>query len=191
MEHFVSSALTSLSPEAAPRGASRVFRCILFVDVAGSLRLTRQVGDECAYMMVQRLGTLVAEAASAHNGEVVRSLGDGFLLIFETAWDALEAATDIQRRVAAELPPELPVRLRVGLHAGDILHAADGVFGMAVYLAARVTNHAHGGEILLTQAVRDLAVHAGYHFSDFGPTALPGFEEPVRLFELRVQAEGS
>jgi class 3 adenylate cyclase len=57
------------------------------------------------------------------------------------------------------------------------------MFGVAVYLASRVTSHAHGGEILLTAAARDQSTLGEGTFTDFGPTHLPGFDDPVHLFE--------
>jgi class 3 adenylate cyclase len=68
-------------------------------------------------------------------------------------------------------------------HEGDL-------FGLAVYLAARVTGHAHGGEILLTQAARDLVAQSQYRFEAFGPTLLQGFEEPVPIYDLKWNPDG-
>lgn len=182
--------MTALSPlPATPAdSARRVFRCLMFIDVAGSLRLTRQVGDERAFEMVTALGAIVRGAAEERGGRVARGLGDGFLVSFGTVHQALETAVLVQQEVRDLVPAEPPIRLRVGVHADYLIEDAGDLFGLAVYLASRVTAHAHGGEILLTEAARDLVADAGYRLHDFGPTLLPGFEKPVRIFELKWAA---
>ena len=161
----------------------------MFIDVAGSLRLTRQVGDERAFEMVTALGAIVGGAAAERGGRVARGLGDGFLLSFTTVRQALETAVLVQQEVADLVPGEPRIRLRVGVHAGNVIEDDGDLFGEAVYLAARVTAHAHGGEILLTEPARNLVADAGYRLHAFGPTLLPGFEEPVRIFELEWNSD--
>ena len=157
-------------------------RAILFIDVAGSLKVTRQLGDARAYHLLRFLSDTIKKSGS-NKGRVVRSLGDGFLLAFDCVEDALTHAATAQAEVARCNPTEVPLKIRCGLHHGPVIEADGDMFGVAVYLASRVTGYAQGGEILLTgqaleQCERDIQL-----FNDFGPTLLPGFEEPVRLYE--------
>ena len=121
--------------------------------------------------------------ARTNNGRVVRSLGDGFLMAFDSVDDALAHAATAQAEAARLNPSEVPLKIRCGIHYGDVIEADGDVFGVAVYLASRVTSHAHGGEILLTEAARETSERPDPSFNDFGPTLLPGFEDPVHLFE--------
>ncbi len=158
-------------------------RAILFIDVAGSLRVTKQLGDARAYHLLKFLAKSIRESKPS-TGRVVRSLGDGFLLAFESVDDALIHAATAQVEVARRNPTEVPLKIRCGIHYGEVIEAEDDVFGIAVYLANRVTGHAHGGEILLTGAARDVSNLPERQFKEFGPTLLAGFEDPVPLYEF-------
>ncbi len=88
-----------------------------------------------------------------------------------------------------------PIRVRIGLNAGEPIEEEDpdgrsDLFGATVILAARIAAQAQGGEILASLAVRELCAGKGFLFADTGEVTLKGFEEPVRLFEVRWQQEG-
>lgn len=157
-------------------------RAILFIDVAGSLRICKQLGDARAYHVLKFLAETI-RMAQTNTGRVVRSLGDGFLLAFDTVDEALAHAVTAQAEVARCNPTEVPLKIRCGIHYGNVIEADGDMFGVSVYLASRVTSHAHGGEILLTEEARKASTTDEKSFNDFGPTLLPGFEEPVRVYE--------
>ncbi len=83
-----------------------------------------------------------------------------------------------------------PIRVRAGLNAGEPIAEDDDLFGTAVNEAARITAKARGGEILVSDVVRQLAKGKDFLFADRGEVALKGFDEPVRLYEVRWQEEG-
>jgi len=163
-----------------------VSRAILLIDVPGSLRVTRQLGDARAYRVLKVL-TDTLKQADTHTGRIARELGDGFVLTFDSVDQALAHAVTVQDAVTRQGISEVPIKIRCGVHYGDLIETEDGVFGVAVYLASRVCGHAHGGEILLTEAARDASSELPRAFTDFGPTLLPGFEEPVHLYEYPWQ----
>jgi class 3 adenylate cyclase len=113
-------------------------------------------------------------------------MGDSFMASFPSAIRALECAIAIQKAFAArnETASE-PLKVRVGLSAGEPIAEEDDLFGSSVILAARIADQAHGGEIVLANVVRELASGKGFLFSDRGEIALRGFEDPVHLYELR------
>ena len=155
---------------------------LLLIDVPGSLRVTRQLGDARAYHVLKFL-TEVIRRAETNTGRVIRGLGDGFLLAFDSVDEAIAHAATAQAEVARCNPTEVPLKIRCGIHYGDVIEADGDVFGVAVYLASRVCGHAHGGEILLSEAAREASSLPPRSFNDFGPTLLPGFEDPVRVYE--------
>jgi adenylate cyclase len=106
---------------------------------------------------------------------------------FASASRALECAIDIQRAFAQhnESNPGIPIRVRIGLNAGEPIAEEEDLFGTAVQLAARICAHAEPGEILAPIVVRELAAGKGFLLSDRGDVVLRGFEDPVRLFEVR------
>jgi peptide/nickel transport system substrate-binding protein len=112
----------------------------------------------------------------------VRSTGDGFLAIFDSAGDAVGCAESIQRDLAAQVDG---IRVRIGLNTGDVFQADGEVFGAAVNLAARVMDRARGGQVLATDTVRQAAGTApDARFRDRGRVALQGFPGRQRLFEV-------
>lgn len=158
-----------------------VSRAILFIDVAGSLRVCRQLGDARAYQVLRFLSQTIHQATSG-SGKVVRSLGDGFVLAFDSVDEAVAHAAIAQAAVTRCNPTEVPIKIRCGIHYGDVVEAEGDLFGVSMYLASRVCNHAHGGEILLTGGAREASTVDPHCLTDFGPTLLAGFEDPVPLY---------
>ncbi|KPK22168.1 MAG: hypothetical protein AMJ76_00495, partial [Dehalococcoidia bacterium SM23_28_1] len=99
-------------------------------------------------------------------------------------------AIDVQRTLAQhnESNPNIPIRVRIGLNAGEPVAEEEDLFGTAVQLAARICAQAGPGEILAPIVVRELAAGKGFLFSDLGDVALRGFEDPVRLYEVGWRA---
>jgi len=117
-------------------------------------------------------------------------MGDGFMASFSSATRALESAIDMQRAFARhnESAAE-PILVRVGLNAGEPIVEEADLFGTAVIEAARIAAAAKGGEILVSDVVRQLAKGKDFLFTDRGEVALRGFDEPVRLYEVRWREE--
>jgi len=99
---------------------------------------------------------------------------------------ALESAIAMQRALAARNESaEEPILVRVGMNAGEPIAEDEDLFGTAVIRAARIAAEAKGGEILVSNVVRELAEGKQFLFTDRGEVALKGFDEPVRLYEVR------
>jgi class 3 adenylate cyclase/pimeloyl-ACP methyl ester carboxylesterase len=176
--------------EPAPAGAEAPaggFCTILFTDVESSTALTQRLGDAGAREVLREHERIVREALKSHGGSEVKALGDGFMASFSSATRALECAIATQRAFAEhnESNPDTPIRVRIGLNAGEPIAEEEDLFGTAVNLAARIAAQAAGGEILVANVIRELAAGKGFLFADRGETALRGFEDPVRLFEAR------
>jgi class 3 adenylate cyclase/pimeloyl-ACP methyl ester carboxylesterase len=169
---------------------------VFFTDVEGSTALTQRLGDAKARDVLRTHERIVRDALRAHQGSEVKTMGDGFMASFPSATRALECAIALQRAFAehnaalvrqaqdAHTEP-FEVRIRVGLNAGEPIAEEEDLFGTAVILAARIAAKAEGGEILVANVIRELAAGKGFLFSDRGETALRGFEDPVRLYEVR------
>ena len=182
--------LSEGEPAAAPPAAvqeSGAFRTVLFTDVEGSTALTQRLGDAKAREVLREHERIVREALKAHGGSEVKTMGDGFMASFGSATKALECAIAIQRAFAQHNESAEPILVRVGLNAGEPIAEDDDLFGTAVIEASRITAAAKGGEILVANVVRELAKGKDFLFADRGETSLRGFEDPVRLFEVRWQ----
>ncbi len=174
--------------EVAPGGLAT----ILFTDMEGSTSLTQRLGDAKAQEVLRTHNRTVREALKAHSGSEIKHTGDGIMASFTWASRALECAIAIQRALAHhnESSPDIPIRVRIGLNAGEPVAEEKDLFGTAVQLAARICAHAEPGEILVPIVVRELAAGKGFLFADRGEVALRGFEDPVRLYEVRWREEG-
>ena len=163
---------------------------ILFTDVEGSTALTQRLGDAKAREVLREHERIVREALKAHGGSEVKTMGDGFMTSFSSATRALECAIAMQRAFAERNESaDEPIMVRVGLNAGEPIAEDEDLYGTAVNEAARLTATAAGGEILVSDVVRQLAKGKDFLFADRGEASLKGFDEPVRLYEVRWQGE--
>jgi class 3 adenylate cyclase len=170
----------------APRATPGSIVTILFTDLENHTSLMRSLGDERGRAVLREHETIVREALRRFGGTEVKTLGDGFMASFSSAYRALECAISMQQTFAnRNQTAEVPLNVRIGLNAGEPIAEDDDLFGSAVILAARTASKAKGGEITVTDVVRQLAAGKGFLFSDLGETEMRGFEDPVRLYELR------
>ena len=164
---------------------------ILFTDMQGSTTLTRRLGDARAQEILHIHNRIVREALKARGGSEVKTVGDGFMASFSSVTRALESAIAMQRAFADHNETaEVPILVRIGLNAGEPIAEEEDLFGTAVIMAARIAAKAEGGQILASDVVRQLVAGKGFLFADRGEVALEGFEEPVRLYEVRWGEDG-
>jgi len=183
-ERVVSAVDAFMSDAPAPPAPSPGgVHTILFTDLASSTALTQRLGDAQAQELVRAHNSIVREALAAHGGTEIKHTGDGIMASFPTASGAIECAVAIQRAVAVRKDANLQVY--IGLNAGEPVAEERDLFGTAVQLARRLCDQAEAGQILASNVVRELAAGKGFLFSDTGEVALKGFEEPVRLYEVR------
>ncbi len=173
-----------------PRAATKVsegLQIILFTDMEGSTSLTQRLGDTEAQEILRTHNSIIRDALNIHGGTEIKHTGDGVMASFPSAARALACAVAIQRGFAAhsESNPEAPIRVRVGLNAGEPVAEDDDLFGSAVQLAARIAAQAEAGQVLVSDVVKGLATGKSFRFADSGEVALKGFDEPQRLFEVR------
>ncbi|HTW74232.1 MAG TPA: adenylate/guanylate cyclase domain-containing protein [Steroidobacteraceae bacterium] len=129
---------------------------ILFADVVGSTRLFEAMGDLRARDMISTCIDVMRDATEQHHGTVIKTIGDEVMATFPGADDALNAAGQMQRQIAAhtELKVEgIPVAIRIGCHFGPVVLEARDVFGASVHTANRMTSQAKAGQIITTAAL--------------------------------------
>jgi predicted ATPase/class 3 adenylate cyclase/Tfp pilus assembly protein PilF len=154
----------------------------LFSDIEGSTRLLHQLGDrEYAHALAQHRRVL-RSAFAARDGIEIETEGDSFFVAFALPWDAVAAAVEGQRGLAGG-----PVTVRMGLHAGEPLRTAEGYVGMVVHRAARISAVAHGGQVLLSEAVAALAgdrLPSEARLRDLGQVRLKDLEKPEHVYQV-------
>ena len=170
-----------LAQEVQAEEASGGFQTILFTDLESSTALTQRVGDEAAQELLRGHNSAVRGALEANGGREVKHTGDGIMASFPSAVSAVQAGIAIQRELM-----DGEVRVRVGINAGEPIAEDDDLFGTAVQLAARITDRAEPGQVLVSNVVRELCAGKLFEFASMGDATLKGFDEPVTLYEVRV-----
>ena len=162
---------------------------ILFTDIESSITNRRKLGDAQMQELVRTHNANVRDALSANTGLEIKHTGDGIMASFAAASSALDCAIAIQQGVARHKDEhaDSPLGVYVGLNAGEPIAEDDDLFGTSVDLAARLVDHAQPGQIIASDVVRQLAAGKNFLFADLGETELRGFEDPVKLWELRWQ----
>jgi class 3 adenylate cyclase len=136
---------------------------VMFTDIEGSTALLEQLEEGRWLKLIREHNALVRDRVARHDGVVVKSQGDGFMLVFSSASAALACAVELQQIFSAysEHRIEEELRVRIGLHTGNVFQERDDFLGKTVVLAARITGGARGGEILASGTVKDYTERLG------------------------------
>lgn len=158
----------------------------LFADVRGYTRFTQERGDEAAARLAAKFAVVTREGVRQAGGTVVELRGDGALVVFNSARGALRAAIDLQRSFARESDELLlPLKVGMGLDAGEAIPVEGGYRGGALNLAARLSDLAGPGEVLATEALIHLARKMDdVEYLERGRLQLKGFPDPVPVLEV-------
>ena len=179
---------TAIGRVAADDGTVTIF----FSDIENSTQLNTQLGDNRWIKVLSAHDRLIETYVEKYRGLIVKSFGDGHMVVFTTPELALAAAVDIQRALGASWnrSRELrrtPVRVRIGLHTGPAIERGGDYFGQNVALAARVAAQAHGGQVLVTEEIAE-GLDEAYRFEPAGTVELKGFEGEHALYEVKGRA---
>jgi class 3 adenylate cyclase len=171
-------------PDLTPHVDTQGQITIVFSDIEGYSAMNERLGDHKTQELLREHHTIVREAVKEHRGVEVKSEGDGFMLAFPNPADAVNCCTAIQRALASHDFAGERMRVRMGIHSGEVIAEADDFYGRTVILAARVANSARGGEVLATSEVKEAVADA--HFDEGREVSLKGFATPQRIFTVLV-----
>ena len=162
---------------------------LMFSDIEGSTALNQRLGDEAWLELLKEHDDIVRGRVRKHRGQVVKTQGDSFMVAFKELPPALTCAMEIQRELeSADLATDAPIRVRIGLHHGEVTRQGRDVFGLNVALAARVAAEATGGEILVSSDFKRLAAKTdGVSFAAGRKVELKGIAETATVYPLRWQ----
>jgi class 3 adenylate cyclase len=161
-------------------------RAIMFTDLEGSTAVSSLDGDRRAMEVIERHDVIVRAALADAGGREVKHTGDGIFACFNHVSRAVDCAIGIQRSFAAIDGDRPGDRVRIGISAGEPVDREQDLYGAAVNLAARICGHAEPGEILVSAAVKELAIGKSLGFVDRGPITLRGFDDPIRLYQVGI-----
>lgn len=181
-EPWVSVEFTSAHDYARPpedRG-ERVLATILFSDIVDSTAKLEEVGDRAWAALIRQHNERIRVCIDRYRGREFAALGDGFLALFDGAARAIQAAEAMDKAVE-----ELGLRVRVGVHTGDVEITGGQARGVAVHAAARVAALAGAGDVLVSGTTCDLLDGSGIKFDFHGNHELKGLTGPRPIFALR------
>ena len=177
-----------LEDAAALQRLTRERRTLLFADLAQSVRLMNAAEVDVIARWLRFVAQVQDIVLPSHGGRLVKSHGDALLLEFSSVRSAVLAAFELLRQiqqVSGVGGPDSAMRLRIGIHAADIVVQALDVFGAGVNLAARLATLADAGEIVVSTEVRDqLNDQPDWHLFDMGECFLKHFDQPVRAYRI-------
>jgi class 3 adenylate cyclase len=155
---------------------------LVFSDMEGSTRLARALGDGWPALLA-RHRELLRQSVEQEGGTVVDCHGDSMFAVFRSASAGVRAATEAQRRMAAEPWPDgVVVRVRIGVHTGEPAPTADGGYaGVDVSHAARLCAAGHGGQVLMSESAR---LVSGADTISLGTASLPDIEPAAVVHQL-------
>jgi class 3 adenylate cyclase len=172
IEEFVTGTLRSVTVD-------RVLATVLFTDIIASTERAAQMGDAAWRLMLDRHDAIAAREVERWRGRQVKSTGDGILATFDGPARGIQCAIALRAALEAH-----DIRIRVGLHTGEIeLRGAD-VGGIGVHIGARVCALAGDGEVLVSRTVTDLVAGSGISFADRGEHTLKGVPGAWHLFAV-------
>ncbi|MBI2170049.1 MAG: adenylate/guanylate cyclase domain-containing protein [Actinobacteria bacterium] len=162
-----------------PVDGHRVVSTVLFTDIVGSTELAAELGDGAWREILEQHDRVAADRVARSGGRVVKSTGDGLLAVFDGPSRAILSACETRAGVAP-----LGLKIRAGVHVGEIERRGDDIGGIGVHIAARVAALAGADEVLVTRTVRDLTMGSGLEFHGRGRHALKGIPEDWDLYAV-------
>jgi class 3 adenylate cyclase len=163
-----------------PTCSGPVLGTLLFTDIVGSTSQAIQAGNRQWRRVLDAHDARVIREVAVEGGRVVKNTGDGALSLFDTPSRAVRCALALLRMVA-----DLGIRMRAGLHSGEVEARGTDVSGVAVHIAARVLGAASPEEVWVSKTVTDLVLGSNLAFDDRGPHELRGIPGPWQLFAAR------
>lgn len=170
----------------------RRLAAIAFVDIVGYSILMAREETRTHQRWMAVLDEVIRPQLNQHHGRLVKSTGDGVLVEFSSAFDAVDWARQVQRSVhSGGADTDLPFALRIAVHLGDVIATTEDIYGDNVNVAARLQEYAEPGGIVLSEVVHDLVRGSiASQARDLGPLELKNFEKPMRAFALESEVRG-
>ncbi len=166
----------------------RRLSAVMLADVVGYSRLMNTDEEGTHIRLADYVRHLIGPAVIEHRGQLIRSMGDGFLVEFDSAIDAVRCGVDIQRGVAlreAASKPDDRIQLRIGINTGDVIVGEHDIHGNSINIAARLEALAEPGQIYVTRGVRDqLRGYPNLAFADRGERRVKNIDRPIRVFRV-------
>jgi TolB-like protein/class 3 adenylate cyclase/Tfp pilus assembly protein PilF len=165
----------------------RKLAAIMFTDMVGYSALSQR-DDKLALQLLEEHRRLLREIFPRFHGTEIKTIGDAFLVEFQSALEAARSAIEIQRALAkrnADVPPDRRIDVKIGIHIGDVVHRSGDVYGDGVNIASRIEPLAGAGGICVSMDVeRQIRNAVETRFEKLAPTELKNISVPMDLFRI-------
>src|SRR6201993_3826594 len=165
----------------------RKLAAIMFTDMVGYSALSQR-DDKLALELLEEHREILRKIFPEFNGTEIKTIGDAFLVEFNSALEAAQCAIAIQRELAkrnADAPTERQIQVKIGIHIGDVVHRGGDVYGDGVNIASRIEPLAGAGGICVSMDVeRQIRNELEARFEKFGSAALKNISLPMELFRI-------
>ena len=178
-------------------GLSSPTLVILFTDIVGSTPLLRRLGNVKAQPLFDLHDKIILDCLQKYRGSWIKHTGDGVMATFPSAASAIECTVAIQKALRRDFAAhnhehsDIPMRIRSGLHAGELIAKHGQWFGIAINTARRICDRAQADQLLVSDVVRQLVAGSGIAFTDCGEFPLKGLEGLYRLYAVQWEKEGA
>jgi class 3 adenylate cyclase/tetratricopeptide (TPR) repeat protein len=203
--HYVSTILAKsggkergeITAYGAAMGLSSPTLVILFTDIVGSTPLLQRLGNVKAQPLFDTHDKIILDCLQRYRGSWIKHTGDGVMATFPSAVSAIECTVAIQKAIRRAFAThnqehsDIPMRVRSGLHAGEIIAKRGQWFGIAINAARRICDHAQPDQILVSDVIRQLVAGSEISFTNCGDFLLKGLQELFRLYAVQWEDEGT
>ena len=177
LENVIPEVQEFVTGERSAVEADRILATVLFTDIVDSTRTATELGDRRWRALLDQHDGVVQRQLDRYRGRLIEGTGDGVLATFDGPARGVKCALAISEGLR-----RIGIRVRCGLHTGEIELDGEQIRGIAVHIASRVMSGAAAGEVVVSATVRDLVAGAGLTFTDLGVRDLKGVSDPPRLF---------
>ncbi|KAB2878880.1 hypothetical protein F9K33_11535 [bacterium] len=166
---------------------ARKLSVIMFTDMVGYSKKVQENEDH-ALQLLNEHNKILEEKIQSYKGNIIKTIGDAFLADFDSVFNAVNCAVDIQQKLTERdrlVDPYDRVSVRIGIHVGDVIYRGQDVFGDGVNIASRIESVAGPGEIFISHDIYSIALgKLSYHFKDHGVKELKNISRPIHLYEV-------
>lgn len=166
---------------------SRKLSVIMFTDMVGYSKKVQE-NESAALALLKVHDELLQSLIDAHHGRTVKTIGDAFLVDFDSVFDAVNCAVDIQKNLASRnrnLTPDRVIEVRIGIHVGDVIYRDSDIFGDGVNIASRIESIAQAGQIFISHDVYSITLgKIDLEFDDLGVQRLKNIARPIHVYNV-------
>jgi class 3 adenylate cyclase len=181
-----------MTPAAKRQKVSSEVVTVMFTDIVGYTKQTAVLSREQFSRLLNIFDNLSLPVFEKYSGKVVKKIGDAFLVFFQSPTDAILCGIELQKAFRSynlQFKPRIPLRIKVAIHTGEVIHRDNDIYGDAVNIASRIESAAEAGQVVFSEPVFSVMNKNEIPFVYLGLKRLKGAKYPLRIFRVMTQAD--